>query len=166
MIGSAWYEDCSIIKWMFHNFHNRNTHSRAWAAFTMVEVVVAIALIGIGLSTTIGSLTKFNAYASQTRNATGAYAATMNQIDAIQSATPFNPPGQIPSVLTVGVHPAEAVTIYQDANSNTIVAGSRATTNSDVSAGGVTLYRANVTVNYSYLGRPYSYSMQTLRAPD
>jgi type II secretory pathway pseudopilin PulG len=132
----------------------------------MVEVVVAIALIGVGLSTTIGALTKFNAYASESRNATGAYAAAMNQIDAIQSATPFNPPGQTPSVLALGIHPAEAVTIYQDASSNTIVAGSRATTVADVSAGGVTLYRATVTVNYTYLGRPYSYSMQTLRAPD
>jgi type II secretory pathway pseudopilin PulG len=132
----------------------------------MVEVVVAIALIGVGLSTTIGALTKFNAYASQSRNATGAYAAAMNQIDAIQSATPFNPPLQIPGVLTVGIQPAQAVTIYQDANSNTIVAGSRTTTVADVSAGGVTIYRATVTVNYTYLGRPYSYSMQTLRAPD
>ena len=132
----------------------------------MVEVVVAIALIGVGLSTTIGALTKFNAFASESRNATGAYAAAMNQIDAIQSATPFSPPGQIPSVLTVGAHPAEAVTIYQDAASNTIVPGTRTTTVADVSAGGVTIYRATVTVNYTYLGRPYSYSMQTLRTPD
>ena len=105
----------------------------------MVEVVVAIALIGVGLSTTIGALTKFNAFASESRNATGAYAAAMNQIDAIQSATPFNPPGQIPSVLT-GRNPCRRrrVTIYEDANSNTIVAGTRTTTVADVSAGGVT----------------------------
>jgi type II secretory pathway pseudopilin PulG len=74
----------------------------------MVEVVVAIALIGIGLSTTIGALTKFNAFASESRNATGAYAAAMNEIDAIQSATPFTPPTQIPSVLAVGIHPRKS----------------------------------------------------------
>ena len=132
----------------------------------MVEVVVAISLIGIGLSTTIATLTKFNAFASQSRNATGAYAAAMNQIDAIQSATPFTPPGQIPTVFTLGVHAAQAVSVYEDANSNTIVPGTQTTTVADVSAGGVTIYRATVTVNYTYLGRPYSYSMQTLRASD
>jgi prepilin-type N-terminal cleavage/methylation domain-containing protein len=152
---------------LFHTKHaGRAGKYQGRSGFTMVEVVVAIALIGIGLSTTIGALTKFNAYASQNRNATGAYAAAMNQIDAIQSATPFNPPGQVPSVLTLGVQAPEAVTIYQDANSNTIVAGMRTTAVADVSAGGVTIYRATVTVNYTYLGRPYSYSMQTLRAPD
>lgn len=132
----------------------------------MAEVIVAIALVGIGLSTTIGALTKFNAFASESRNATGAYAAAMNQIDAIQSATPFTPPAQIPSVLTVGIQPAEVVKIYEDANNNTIVSGLRTTTITDVSTGGVTIYRATVTVNYTYLGRPYSYSMQTLRASD
>ena len=132
----------------------------------MVEVVVAIALIGIGLSTTIGALTKFNTFASQSRNATGAYAAAMNQIDAIQSATPFTPPAQIPSILTIGVQPAEVVKIYEDADSNTVVSGTRTTTVADVSAGGVTIYRATVTVNYTYLGRDYSYTMQTLRASD
>ena len=86
---------------MFHIHHaGGRDRYRSRSGFTMVEVVVAIALIGIGLSTTIGALTKFNAFASESRNATGAYAAAMNQIDAIQSATPFNPPGQIPAVLT------------------------------------------------------------------
>ena len=132
----------------------------------MVEVLVATGLIGVGLSTTIAALTKFNAFASQSRNATGAYAAAMNQIDAIQSATPFTPPGQIPSVLTLGIQAPETVKIYEDADSNTIVSGRRTTTVADVSSGGVTIYRATVRVNYTYLGRPYSYSMETLRASD
>lgn len=133
----------------------------------MVEVVVAIALIGVGLSTTIAALTKFNAFASESRNATGAYAAAMNQIDAIQSATPFNPSaGQIPKVLTEGIQAPEDVTIYEDAENNVVVKGTRTTTVSDVSAGGPTLYHATVTVNYTYLSRNYSFSMETLRASD
>ncbi|MGB8342076.1 MAG: hypothetical protein WCE51_10845 [Chthoniobacterales bacterium] len=90
----------------------------------------------------------------------------MNQIDTIQSATPFNPPGQIPPVLTLGIQPPEDVKIYEDADTNTVVSGTRTTTVADVSAGGVTIYRATVTINYTYLGRPYSFSMQTLRASD
>jgi prepilin-type N-terminal cleavage/methylation domain-containing protein len=152
---------------VFHNKYNGEGACRQGrSGFTMVEVVVAIALIGIGLSTTIGALTKFNAFASESRNATGAYAAAMNQIDAIQSATPFTPPTQIPSVLTVGTQAPEVIKIYQDANNNTIVSGTRTTTVADVSAGGATIYRATVTVNYTYLGQSYSYSMQTLRASD
>jgi len=152
---------------IFHIYHNGEGHkTEGLSGFTMVEVVVAIALIGVGLSTTIAALTKFNAFASVSRNQTGAYAAAMNQIDAIQSATPFSPPLEIPTVLTVGTQPPETVKIYEDANSNTIVSGTRTTTVEDVSTGGVTIYRATVTINYTYLGRPYSYSMETLRASD
>ncbi len=57
----------------------------------MVEVIVAITQICIGVSTTIAALTKFNEFASTSRNATGAYTRAMNQIDAIQSATPVDP---------------------------------------------------------------------------
>lgn len=132
----------------------------------MVETIVAIALVGIGVSATIGALTKFNAFASASRNATGAYAAAMNQIDAIESATPFNPPGQIPTVLSFGVQPSESVKIYEDADTNVVVSGKRTTTVADVSAGGVTIYRATVRIDYTYLGRDYSFSMRTLRASD
>ncbi len=152
---------------MFHIHHvyDRDRY-RSRSGFTMVETVVAIALIGIGFSGTMAALTKFNGFASESRNATGAYAAAMNQIDTIQSATPFNPPGQIPLVLTVGIQPPEDVKIYEDAANNTVVSGTRTTTVADVSAGGVTIYRATVTINYTYLGRPYSFSMETLRASD
>lgn len=151
----------------FNNFHVIDKISRRGRlAFTMVETVIAIALIGIGVSTTIAALTKFNAFASESRNATGAYAACINQIDAIQSATPFKPPTLVPTVLTLGTQAPEDVNIYQDANSNRVVAGTRTTTVADVSTGGVTIYRATVTVNYTYLGRSYSFSMQTLRSSD
>lgn len=133
----------------------------------MVEAIVAIALVSIGVSATIGALTKFNAFASENRNTTGAYAAAMNEIDAIQSATPFNPAaGQTPAVLALGTHAAESVKIYEDAENNVVVGGTRTTTVADVSANGVTIYRATVTINYTYLSRDYSLTMETLRASD
>jgi prepilin-type N-terminal cleavage/methylation domain-containing protein len=153
---------------VFHNLQtDTDSRYRSRSGFTLVEVVVAIALIGVGLSTTIGALTKFNAFASESRNATGAYAAAMNQIDAIQSDTPFNPAaGQIPAVLTLGIQTPEAVKIYEDAENNVVVTGTRTTTVADVSAGGPTLYHATVTVSYTYLNRNYTFSMETLRASD
>ena len=53
--------------------------------------MVSITLIGIGVASTLGALTKFNSVAAISRNATGACAAVMNQIDLIQSNGPFNP---------------------------------------------------------------------------
>jgi len=59
--------------------------------FTLVEAVVAVTLIGIGVAVSLGALTKFNSTAAMSRNATGAEALLMNQIDLFQSMSPFNP---------------------------------------------------------------------------
>jgi type II secretory pathway pseudopilin PulG len=61
------------------------------AAFTMLEAMVGIAVLGIGAASTIGALTKFNSIAAISRNATGAYTVVMNQIDSFQSMSPFSP---------------------------------------------------------------------------
>src|SRR5262249_22647644 len=144
---------------------------KAQAAFTMVEAIVAIALIGIGVSSTIAALTKMNAFADVSRNATGAYAAVMNQIDKIQSNSPFNPlAGQVPAELTLGTAIATNVPIYRDSASNTIVSGTLTTTVTDASTtwNGVNIvrYRASVTATYTYLNRTYSFTMSTIRASD
>lgn len=153
----------------------------------MMEVMVALALIGIGVSTTIAALTKFNEFASTSRNATGAYTVAMNQIDAIQAATPVDPTDlilspTIPETLAklVGtpsplVDPSTFVgtlskPIYQeDSIPSTAVTGTVTTTITDVSpTPGVApfLYNATVTVTYTYLGRDHSFSMSTLRTSD
>ena len=59
---------------------NIGQKARATAAFTLVEAMVAISVLGIGVASAVGALTKFNSIASISRNATGAYAAVMNQI--------------------------------------------------------------------------------------
>ena len=149
--------------------------------FTIVEAVVGIAVLGIGVACTVGALTKLNAIACSARNATGAYTAVMNQIDLIQSDSPFNPQKtnpdgtvQIPPELQVGSHTTNNVPIYQDPNTGVIVAGTMTTTVTDISSsytGGSTtfpliMYQAVVTINYTYLNRNYSFSMSTIRASD
>jgi type II secretory pathway pseudopilin PulG len=59
--------------------------------FTLVEAVVSVALIGVGVAGTLGALTKFNSLAATSRNATGASAVLMTQVDLFQSMSPFNP---------------------------------------------------------------------------
>ena len=74
-------------------FNKRHRKLRAFGAggFTLLEAVVSIGVIGIGVVSTLGALTKFNSIAAMSRNGTGACAAVMNQIDLIQSDGPFNP---------------------------------------------------------------------------
>jgi type II secretory pathway pseudopilin PulG len=155
--------------------------ARVVAAFTLVEAMVAISVLGIGVASAVGALTKFNSIASISRNATGAYAAVMNQIDLIQSDAPFNPgktnpdgTAQIPPELQLGTQTQNNVPIYQDPNTGVVVSGTMTTTVSDISStytqGGhtypVTMYQAVVTVTYTYLSRNYSFSMSTIRASD
>jgi len=153
----------------------------AAAAFSLVETMVSLSVLGIGIASTVGALTKFNSNASITRNATGAYAAVMNQIDLIQSDAPFNPQktnpdgtAQIPPELQLGTQTANNVPIYQDPGTGVVVSGTMTTTVSDISStytqGSQTfplrMYQAVVTITYTYLNRDYSFSMSTIRTSD
>jgi prepilin-type N-terminal cleavage/methylation domain-containing protein len=83
---------------IFYKCHKARGRFAA-AGFTLVESVVAVAVIGVGVASTLGALTKFNSIAAMSRNATGASAVVMNQVDLFQSMSPFNPqrnPPQIP----------------------------------------------------------------------
>jgi hypothetical protein len=143
--------------------------------------MVSLSVLGIGIASTVGALTKFNSNASITRNATGAYAAVMNQIDLIQSDAPFNPQktnpdgtAQIPPELQLGTQTANNVPIYQDPGTGVVVSGTMTTTVSDISStytqGSQTfplrMYQAVVTITYTYLNRDYSFSMSTIRTSD
>jgi hypothetical protein len=117
------------------------------------------------------------------RNGTGACAAVMNEIDLIQSDGPFNPQKlnndgtpQIPPELVLDANrggPAtKSVVVYQYkdlANNNiVIVPGTLTTSVTDLNPGSTTvyLYKAVVTVTYTYLARAYSFSMSTIRTSD
>lgn len=93
----------------------------------MIETVVAIAVLGVGVATTIGALTRMNSLAAAARNATGAYQVLQNQVDLFQSMSPFNPqktnvnqdpcnpgatgPNQIPKDLCHGSFPTYDMTV-------------------------------------------------------
>jgi prepilin-type N-terminal cleavage/methylation domain-containing protein len=71
---------------IFYKYHKRQS-----GGFTLIEAIVGIAVLGIGVASTVGALTRFNALAATTRNSTGAYTVVINQIDLFQSMSPFNP---------------------------------------------------------------------------
>ena len=149
--------------------------------FTIVEAAVGVTILGIGVACTVGALTKLNSIASMARNATGAYTTVMNQIDLIQSDSPFNPQktnldgtAQIPPELQLGTQTKNNIPVYQDPNTGVIVSGTMTTTVTDISSTytngsttfPLTMYRAVVTINYTYLNRNYSFSMSTIRTSD
>jgi type II secretory pathway pseudopilin PulG len=92
VIGTAVAVMFTVIFYTCHRARARFTAR----GYSLVEAVCAIALIGIGVASTLGALTKFNSIAAISRNATGAYTVVMNQIDSFQSMSPFNPQKQNP----------------------------------------------------------------------
>ena len=159
----------------------RPSSIKCLSGFTLIEAVVGIAVLGTGAACIVGGLTKLNSFASVARNATGAYTVAMNQIDLLQSDAPFNPQKtntdgsvQIPPELQIGTTTQNNIPIYQDPKTGVVVSGTMTTTVTDISStynSGSTIfplimYKAVVTVSYTYLNRNYSFSMSTIRSSD
>ena len=97
-------------------------------AFTLVEAMVALAIIAIVSALGFGGLTMANQYAMVARLYTVAEETARNQIDQIESATPYNPQlSQTPPVLTPGTT-TSTVPLYVDPPTNTTVVSGTMTT--------------------------------------
>jgi len=162
---------------------SRNGRKRA--AFTLAEVTMALAVIGtMGAGCYIG-FNSINAYAVSSRLYSEAQTCAQNQIDLILSTEPFDlVNSKVPSVLGATVLASGASTtvttpnvfVYEDpVSGNAVVTGTLTTT---VTNPGFTMtyptgttttlntYRANVTVSYTYRGKTYNVSMDTMRTAD
>lgn len=146
-------------------------------AFTLVEVLIATALLGLLAGSAIWALTQANNYASISRLYTGAETAAQNQVDVILTDSPFNPqysPPEVPTALTAGTSTAQTVTIYSEpagADGTThAVTGQMLTTvtNVPVTVKGqnLNLYSATVVVTYIFRGKPYRVQLNAMRASD
>jgi type II secretory pathway pseudopilin PulG len=180
LVSVIFGENTGAVRRNSSDFHSLIPRKKA-AAFALAEVMVGISVLGIGIASTVGALTKFNSIASTSRNATGACAAVMNQIDLIQSDGPFNPQktnpdgtAQIPPELQPGIQTQNNVPVYQDPSTGTVVSGTMTTAVTDISSTysqsgqtfQLTAYQAVVTLTYTYLNRNYSFSMMTIRTSD
>lgn len=146
------------------------------AGLTLIEVMVAAAMLGIACSATMFALVQMNQNAAIARLQTGATMAVQNQVDQLLIESPFNPQlsGQTPPSLTVtgSAGTASPVTIYQD-TAPTLGPSITGTMTTAVTALNPTYnsyqlyeYQATVTVTYSYRNHNHSVSMYILRPSD
>lgn len=173
-----------LLKTSSVNYHNEILRKKnARSALTLLEAIIAISVLGVGVATTIGALTKFNSVSAVSRNATGAYTVVMNQIDLFQSMSPFNPQKtnentsiQVPKDLannpptydmTVGTHTIGYMNAstgvvsnewpvyqYKDPSGATIVVKGTLTIQvTDLSSTLANTYQAVVTLKYDYLNK-------------
>jgi len=137
---------------------------------------MALAVIGsMGAGCYVG-FNSLNTYAVSSRLYSEAQTAAQNQIDQILSKEPFDPVNnKIPAVLTLGTTTTPNVFVYQDpVSGNVVVTGTMATTVTDLGASmtfagstkNLNTYRATVTVTYTYRGKTYNVSMDTMRTGD
>ena len=160
-----------------HLAHPNTARLRPRCGFTLVEVVVAVALLGLLAGGALWTLAQANNYASIARLYTGAETAAQNQIDFLLSDSPFNPQNNefgTNHEWNPGVSAIDPVTIYTEpagANGQThAVMGTRTTT---VTVNTVTtltqslnLYSATVVVTYTYRSKNYRVQLNAMRASD
>src|SRR5207249_2089442 len=144
---------------------------RSSAAFMLVELMVAAAMIAVAASTCLWALANMNRNANIARLYTGASTVAQNQIDLLLTDSPFNPQkNQSPPELQVGTATQTGIPIYQDPATGVIVSGTMTTQVADVSqtynSNTLSMYRAMVTISFRYRGRDYSVAMSSIRASD
>jgi len=155
------------------------------AAFTLAEVTMALAVIGtMGAGCYVG-FNSINGYAVSSRLYSEAQTCAQNQIDLILSKEPFDPiNSKVPSVLGGAVLASGASTtittpnifVYEDpVSGSAVVTGTLTTTVTNPgytmtyptgTTTNLNIYRANVSVTYSFRGKNYNVSMDTMRTAD
>ena len=139
---------------------------------------MALAVLGtMGAGCYVG-FNSLNTYAVSSRLFSEAQTCAQNQIDLILSKEPFDVttnPQKIPAVLALGTTTTPNVFVYNDpVSGNVTVTGTMTTTITDTGATinftgvntNLNVRRATVTVSYTYRGKNYAVSMDTMRTAD
>ena len=151
-----------------HTIHSATISVRAGRAFTLVEVVVAVAVIGLLAVGSTQAMLSMNRQAMVNRVMTNARIVAQEQINSaltVEFAPAANPP-VIPALLQVGTT-ISTVGIAADSTGTTTISGTMTrTVTAESNPLGVTMRRFACVVSYNYLGRNYSVALSTIRSPD
>jgi prepilin-type N-terminal cleavage/methylation domain-containing protein len=168
---------------------HRATKRGRRAGFSLVEVVIGVAIMGLVAASIIWGLNQLITFSTASRLYTAAETLAQNQVDLVLTKGPFNPqlnPAQYPTpnVLQNGTtyysdpstpdtlySTPRLVPIYTDPMSNAaVVTGTIATTISDPgfaqSGTNLNVRQAVVTVSYTFRNTTYNVSMNTMRTAD
>jgi prepilin-type N-terminal cleavage/methylation domain-containing protein len=161
------------------SLHSKVARSaRFRSGFTLIEIVIALAVLATMAGAVYIGFNAINAYAVSSRLYSEAQTVCQNQIDLILSKEPFDvttTPAKIPDVLALGETVTPNVFIYQDpVTGKVIVSGTMTTTVTDANmsmdfagaTSNLNVRRATVTVSYSFRNKNYNVSMDTLRTAD
>jgi type II secretory pathway pseudopilin PulG len=151
------------------------------AGFTLVEVVIAGAMLALLISGSLAGLTQINRWATSARLRTLALAVAQQRIDAIQTI-PWQGSGARPAILTATTalnvpittietniplnndpfnSASDLSSTFTDLDTQTNVTRTTVITNITPRT-----LRAVVTVTFSYRNRPHAVSLVALRAAD
>ena len=166
----------------------RNNHSRsAVAAFTFIEALVAISLIGVGVATSLTALLKsipspaWRATPPAHKLSPKTRSINFSPIHRLIPKKPISATARLrfqrtrtilprPMISRLGTHTYSNVPIYKDPDNGVVVSGTITTVISDVSqsynGNTIPMYQAVVTVTYRYLNRTYTTTASTLRVSD
>lgn len=149
---------------------------RSRAGFTVLELSFAVAIFSLFAVGSILALVQFNRFATVSRYQTLALAAAQQRMDQVMT-TPWSVLGTRPAILTTGTTVENNLPMNNDpfnataglssafTSLDTQLIDSRTTVITAVS-GNTRLLSVSITVNYTYRGRAYSISMNSLRATD
>lgn len=147
---------------------------RGTAGFTLVEVLIAGALLAVLISGSVTALTQLNRWATGARLRTIAQAVAQQRIDLIET-TPWQVIGTRPTILAAGTTTETNVPLNNDdynaatslispyTNLDSQVMSTRTTVITDLTT---RTLRATVTVTFTYRNRPFTITLNTLRATD
>src|SRR4029077_16927574 len=127
----------AIMRLLRPHSRARTSLSRSFiqnAAFTLTEIVMALAVLGTMSAGCFIGFNTVNTYSISSRLYTEAQTCVQNQIDLILSKEPFDVTNnKIPSVLALGTTTTPNVFVYQDpVTGNVVVTGTMVTTVTDV----------------------------------
>jgi type II secretory pathway pseudopilin PulG len=144
-----------------------NSRKKSQTAFTLFEAMIGISIIAVLSSLGYAAMSTCGKSAVTARLHTLATEMARDQIDQIESASPYNPqnnPTQIPTILAIGTTTTTPPLYVDPATGSTVISATLQTVISD--AGSYNARSASVTVSYTYCGKSYSVQMSTIRISD
>ncbi|MFN2541871.1 MAG: type II secretion system protein J [Chthoniobacterales bacterium] len=145
------------------------------AGFTLVETLVGVGMLALLGAGSFWTMNAMNVYATAARLHSEAIAKAEQQIDSVLTKGPFDPtatPPLVPPVLTPGTTTQNGVLLYKDpitgqvtvtGTMTTVVADTGLTGSVGTTATALNLWQATVTVSWTFRGKNYSVSLDTMR---